>query len=282
MGCFNLKGFFSNVSIQCGDEIVMMIGLQKDPYTRQYYTCQGIVPITLPIYGRYDDYGGIEDVKDTPSSQWIEEHLGNIDDVVRAVDECMEIYNPTIKQCMDSDNECHPETKVRYVYDNFLKLKSFDITEDSHLCLLVEHRSIYEKYAVPPKNDTWFSVDKVMEEAEQRAKTLRSIMGDHYIKHIFNNYNYIQRMFGNDSHGVLSAMISDDEKFLIDNIEEVKRLQGFILSMESFGRSFQVPMQYSQCDYFKADLEYHKMCIDLIETLKEKYDWYDEEDEEIE
>lgn len=280
MGSFNLRGFFSNVSIQYGDEIVMMIGLQKKTNTRRYYTCEGIVPITLPIYGKYNDYGGIDSVECTPSSDWMETHLGKIDDVVRAVRECMSEFNQTIGECMSSDNECHPETKVRYVYDNLLKLKPEYINTSSRLCLLVEHRAVYEKYATPVKSNEYYSIENVLKEVDERRKTSVGLLRDSFMIGAFEDHSYVQRMFGNDSHKILCLMVDDNEEFIRDNIEEVKRLQGFILSMKSFGRSFQVPMQYSQCNYFKADLEYHKMCIDLIKTLKEEHDWYDDEDEE--
>lgn len=278
MGCFNLKGFLSRVTIQRGDDIVLMIGLQKLTNTQQFYTCEGIVPLTLPIYGKYDDYGGIEDVEDTTEARWIEKHLGKINDVVDAISECMSQFRQTIGKCKNSDNEYHPETKIRYVYDNFLKLKSYLINEESRLCLLIEHRSVYDKYGqlgLINENDDYHGIKTIIEEFKKRSYILDFLAKEDEIWDLFN----IPKLFGNESYGIL-CIHNHDKNFLLDNTEELKKLQGFIWAMEFIGHSIQIPMQYTQEDYFSSELEYHQMCIDLINQLKKEHDWYEDEEDE--
>ena len=70
MGCFNHKGNFSNLPITYGDRIVVIVGVRP---TKKTYDSQELdtfspgcsfVPISVPIRGEYNDYGGIEVVKE--------------------------------------------------------------------------------------------------------------------------------------------------------------------------------------------------------------------------
>jgi hypothetical protein len=70
MGCWNGTCGISNLPINAGDEVVaFLIGFYSyndNPSKSGYCYINDIAtPLTLPIYGRYDDYGGIEDVEDT-------------------------------------------------------------------------------------------------------------------------------------------------------------------------------------------------------------------------
>ena len=75
MGCFNKTGFFSHLPITCGDEIVMFVC--ADSYSRSCtrddtpisVVGSGMTPIAPPFFGKYDDYGSIEDVVDDANHQ---------------------------------------------------------------------------------------------------------------------------------------------------------------------------------------------------------------------
>ena len=82
MGCFNLKGFLSRVTISCGDEVVMMLGINKDSGTKIFYTLEKIVPISLPVYGKYNDYGGIDHIKEDNNTKWLEKNIGKLEDII--------------------------------------------------------------------------------------------------------------------------------------------------------------------------------------------------------
>ena len=77
MGCFNKTGFFSHLPITCGDEIVLFVC--ADTYTSKNrkddtpigITSSGLVPVAMPFFGKYNDYGGIEDVVDDLCENYI-------------------------------------------------------------------------------------------------------------------------------------------------------------------------------------------------------------------
>lgn len=282
MGCFNLKGFLSRVSIRCGDEVVFMIGLAKHTGTQHFYTMGNIVPISLPVYGTYDDYGGIENVEDTPSKRWLEENIGKIEDIVDAVRECMCEWMSSVKACMESDNKYHPMEKVRYVYDNLLK---HGVTENDNLCVLMEHREVYEKWVVDsvPQND-WCNIKCLKKKLKEREKLCDEAgllkdeeMYDLFVLALID----MDHLFGNDAYGILKLY---NKKYLLDEcVDELEKLQKFVWNMIYWGMNIQIPMQYSQDDKFDSDIEYHTKCIELIEKLKKKHnpeeeDWDEYED----
>lgn len=261
MGCFNLKGFLSRVTISCGDEVVMMLGINKDSGTKIFYTLEKIVPISLPVYGKYNDYGGIDHIKEDNNTKWLEKNIGKLEDIIEAFGECGYSYCKTIKDCKNSENDYHPGTNVRYIYDNLLKL---GLKEKDELCLLFEHKKVYEEWTIKnfakQQDDDNFSIDKLL---DYGSFTLRGFHGTYH--------------FGNQSHRILSLY---NREFLKRNIKEVNKLQDFIWSMISMGMSIQIPMQYSQENNFDSDIEYHNNCIDLIEDLKKAHDWDDDWEEE--
>lgn len=80
MGDFNHKGNFSNLPIEYGDEIVVLVGLarnNKNYDIDNFAPGMSFVPMSLPIYGRYDDYGGIENVIKTSGIEQLEKTFGD-------------------------------------------------------------------------------------------------------------------------------------------------------------------------------------------------------------
>lgn len=74
MGCFNTKGFFSNLDLEGGDEAFVFLCTQyhkpllfnekyNDKYYKNNYRRSGrMIPFSLPIFGEYDDYGQIDNI----------------------------------------------------------------------------------------------------------------------------------------------------------------------------------------------------------------------------
>lgn len=61
MGCWNETCNLTNLPIMYGDEIVVYATVALDSgHGRHYYGNDGAVPFIMPIYGTYDEYGGIE------------------------------------------------------------------------------------------------------------------------------------------------------------------------------------------------------------------------------
>lgn len=72
MGCYNTTGFVSGLNVRCSDPIVAIpcvIEGSGKYNPNNYYTTSQLRPISLPLFGKYDDYGSIEDIEDTPSGK---------------------------------------------------------------------------------------------------------------------------------------------------------------------------------------------------------------------
>lgn len=82
MGCFNKTGFFSHLPITYGDEIVLFVcadtlnGNTKRESTPIDCTSSGLVPVAMPFFGKYNDYGSIEDVVDDANHQYFTKKAG--------------------------------------------------------------------------------------------------------------------------------------------------------------------------------------------------------------
>lgn len=66
MGCYNTTGFVSGLNVRCSDPIVAIpcvIEGSGKYNPNNYYTTSQLRPISLPLFGKYDDYGSIEDIE---------------------------------------------------------------------------------------------------------------------------------------------------------------------------------------------------------------------------
>lgn len=82
MGCFNKTGFFSHLPITYGDEIVLFVcvdtlnGDVKRDSTPIDVTSNGLTPALMPFFGKYNDYGSIEDVVEDANYKYFTEKIG--------------------------------------------------------------------------------------------------------------------------------------------------------------------------------------------------------------
>ena len=283
MGCYNLKGFMSNITIGYGDDVAMFLAMYT-PAAEKFYVCDEACPIALPIYGKYNDYGGLEDIVRDDNVKWLEENVGKIDDIISAFDESQSKYNSTIGECISSDNEYHPETKVRYVYGNLLKL-SPHIDKNTKLCLLFEHKYLYEKWKVTEReyhNQVTFESqisqykdeeEKIKKEVEARCKdeeVIKAVTEMRMQDFIVNAF----RLFDNSRYFIFALYrhLNDNNAFILNHSKEIIDFEHFYMYAESIGKGFTVPMQYSQELYYDTQINYHKDCIDFINEKKKKYE----------
>lgn len=66
MGCWNATCSLTNLPIFAGDKIVVIPLMKKKNNKEPYYSCyptDTFVPLSLPVVGKYNDYGGIEDIE---------------------------------------------------------------------------------------------------------------------------------------------------------------------------------------------------------------------------
>lgn len=266
MGCFNMKGCISNINIREGDEIVLFLAVCK-PTNYKLYPCSIVTPISLPIYGRYDDYGGITNYKNDSNVKWIKKHLGDIKDVVDAF--CPSGMDlPTIKECIESNNKFHPDESIRYVYHNLLKLS--DIKESDRPCIVMEHKSLYKKWNIKPKNSTFL---KCVETHTKYGTDMLSFKLDLLISGL--------NLHANSDFKIPLALYVDNPNFLIKNKDEVCKLENFICWLLFNGKCFDIAPGGSQNTYYEEDIEYHKDCIKLlkkaIKVIKRNQEEYEDE-----
>ena len=145
MGCFNKTGFFSHLPIQYGDEIVLFVFAdQSKGYKRSSCpidpTGGGLTPICPPFFGKYNDYGGIENVVDDPNHKYFTKVVGMTVD--KFCDIIHDLSGVTIKDLREgikkytekpeSENHYHYETKDDFekmlaLYTKLFKVKEFNI-----------------------------------------------------------------------------------------------------------------------------------------------------------
>lgn len=83
MGSFNVACSVSNISIGAGDPVAYIpLEVARYPYhigdgnDMLIYTHCFYAPVTLPIFGEYDDYGGVENIEINRNTEIVEEHFG--------------------------------------------------------------------------------------------------------------------------------------------------------------------------------------------------------------
>lgn len=92
MGSFNKQGFISSLPI-CSGDAATLIFLKPNKYcdSKQggvVYSTDWYEPVFLPVFGEYDDYGRIENIKRTDSVKFIEDYFGlDIKSIIDEVDD---------------------------------------------------------------------------------------------------------------------------------------------------------------------------------------------------
>lgn len=71
MGCWSVYCGLSNITITAGHKCVLL-PLKKN---NRYEGYLPYLPATLPIFGEYDDYGGIENIEQNENTEFIEKHF---------------------------------------------------------------------------------------------------------------------------------------------------------------------------------------------------------------
>lgn len=147
MGCFNVMGFHTHLPIVAGDDIVLLLGVYPEYENRNvrrdfvdFAPGNDFTPIALPIFGKYDDYGSIEDIERDTNVESIEKYFGlEIKKIIDLVDDGM------IGRYMnDKDTESYKQMCEK-IYNlqptNWLK------SEFSHkyqIVFIIDHRFMYD------------------------------------------------------------------------------------------------------------------------------------------
>jgi len=187
MGCFNKTAFFSHLPITYGDDIVMFVcadnlsRIHRKDSTPIGITGNGMTPIAPPFFGKYDDYGSIENVVDDPNHQLFKEKFGMpLEKFCDIMHDLSGVSIGALKQKISqlennekNENKCHHETIEDYqnllsLYEKIFggepevhKYKGDDIDiikayenayqydldryNSTSIVVTMEHKSVYDK-----------------------------------------------------------------------------------------------------------------------------------------
>lgn len=136
MGCFDCIGGISKLPIRYGDKCVLFIGVTPKNVelndTMSFGAGFKFTPITLPIFGDYDDYGRIENIRRDKNIELIESISDTkIEDLINAIDNVM------ADRCTFSD-------KNELICENFLKNVLHEQKERYEIAYMLEHEFMYK------------------------------------------------------------------------------------------------------------------------------------------
>ena len=156
MGCFNHKGSYSNLPIKHGDRIVVIVGIRVGLWKEDLdYISPGqsFTPLSLPIRGEYDDYGGISMVDDSYGTRKLEEFFGHsASEIVSAAERF--------------EGGCGDQVEFRSEIDKKLKnLRPYYYEEGTdYLGYVMEHEEIFDEMVkmtnIPILNERFWQVPK--------------------------------------------------------------------------------------------------------------------------
>jgi len=136
MGCFNHKANFSQLPVRYGDRAVVIIGVAPlIPVSDSFSPGNSFVPISVPIRGTYNDYGGIENIERTPGVEVLEKFFDmDVESIIDAAE----------RTCFGSND---PNEKVDAAIEKLMsvyKKISFHKDDSVRLSYIMEHESIFD------------------------------------------------------------------------------------------------------------------------------------------
>lgn len=77
MGCWNHTCFLSNLSVGAGTDVALMTLIQTEPSMGSCQPTEHYYPAPVMIYGKYDDYGGMEECHGSEIDYLLKEFVDN-------------------------------------------------------------------------------------------------------------------------------------------------------------------------------------------------------------
>lgn len=159
MGSFNHKCNFSQLPAKYGDRIVILVGVQivnNVLSIDSFSPGKSFTPVSVPIRGQYNDYGGIMNVDRTPGIDALEKFFGmGVEQIVdcaernmcgcknQVIDDCNQIMSS-----IDFSNNHNDDIifayimEHEYVFDKMLSMN--DIAVKDHYYWTIPHEYIEE------------------------------------------------------------------------------------------------------------------------------------------
>lgn len=150
MGCFCINGFYSNIPIVEGDECFALLCLFNNNAleTFDYGTGFISVPICLPLFGKYDDCGSIENIVRDDNVEMLEK-LSNlsINELIYKISYDDKTLNDIFPQFINEKNKDKQLVLAidhKFVYDEICKIDTKINFEQSYK-LTLEADDVYKK-----------------------------------------------------------------------------------------------------------------------------------------
>lgn len=147
MGCFNIVGFHTHLPLVYGDKAVLFLGVhstyknnkvEKD--FMEFSPGSDFTPIALPIFGEYDDYGRIHNIKRDANVESIESIFGHdIDTIINIVDNSMVGRHMKDTEIKEYQNMCDTISKCQSKY-----LVDIGIEREYKLVFTIDHAFMYD------------------------------------------------------------------------------------------------------------------------------------------
>lgn len=142
MGCFSLRASYSNLPIDCGDKVVVIVGLVKNygPAHKFDHFSPGtsFSPLTFPIRGTYNDYGSLNNIERDETTEQLEKFFGmSVDDLVRVAE----------RANLGAERQVADELKniKRVISESTGRLGVEAQIEKYNLTYVMEHESVFDQ-----------------------------------------------------------------------------------------------------------------------------------------
>lgn len=272
MGCYSVACSISKLSINHGDKCVI-IPIFKNPFDEQYgrkaigSPCDRCLPLTLPIVGYYDDYGGIEYIEKNENTEIIEKYFGiSIEDFIQCI-----LYNEYDKVKDESKKKILEKTYFMYVlYDvyaysccNFRNLsykKEKEVVKEFHSNIQKCNEMFFiysEGSKYHTKEEFYDLVLTAMRYHIEDLLPFYCARGFHYNNEYFKNI-YLSTVFnGKTFYNPSDFMLKEFVDFYY-----------FIMSMIYTNSIFDIVRQGTQCGDVEIELQNAKMYCFILESRR--------------
>jgi hypothetical protein len=197
MGCWNETCSISNLPILYGEEVVLIPLISNNILLNgeSCYITDAYTPLSLPIYGKYNDYGGVEDAKTIKEN---EEFLLNLNFYEFSDNSCNALSKDLVLEAFDHATLKNPEYLLRAIVNKRDKTpKTYNSLDEMFECLDPENTILkYAKYYSGDeyKNMNYMMIHKdlykkLVDEVSSRTplnkeETIRDLMRERIIEYI--------------------------------------------------------------------------------------------------
>lgn len=247
MGCFNTRGFLSKLELEYLDEGFLILGYQRqdnpidftelneDSYDCHDYDSRGhIIPLSFPIFGEYNDYGKLKNIKKDFNVLKLEDFFeDSIDNIIEVIYNCT--YYPHYmskeevskyyqyknklgfrKKTIDELKEYYEKfcktSKIKITLEEFIRIESSIKGDEKELIWTIDYKWVYDTLGqTEPFYQTEFK-DKI-DDLMGSIHTIWCEFGHIWTKEELENYcnstiefsNFLHYISNNNDHQITTS-----------------------------------------------------------------------------